>query len=274
MRGNETPFWPADWADPSRMRAVKPRRTGLTMVIDKGIGTREFHDLLELAGEYIDVYKLGFGTSALYPVPILQEKLELARAHHVTIMPGGTFYEVACQDAPVESYLARLQALGFNGIEISDGTLSISRDERTQAIARAAESGLTVFTEYGKKTAGFQAEVDELAATLEADLAAGASYVIVEARESGNVGVYDRQGEVDSSFLSAISSRLGSNANRLIWEAPRKEQQVALLTALGLDVNLGNIAATDVLALEALRRGLRGDTTRLALEGRSKPACE
>ncbi|NGQ94725.1 phosphosulfolactate synthase [Brevibacillus sp. SYP-B805] len=274
MRGNESPFWPASWIDPSLARADKPRTRGLTMVIDKGLGLHAFHDLLQLAAPYIDICKLGFGTSALYPIDILREKVELAKRYGVDIMPGGTFFELAFAQAPLESYLARLKALGFTAIEISDGTLPLSREMRLKAISRAADAGLTVYTEFGQKAAGFKAEAEALTETLRADLEAGAAYVIVEARESGNVGVFNQQGELDEPFLHDVTNQCGDLAAKLIWEAPQKDQQVALLRTLGLHVNLGNIAPADVLSVETLRRGLRGDTSAKVLRERRAAPCE
>ncbi len=265
MTGNQTPFWPADWIDPSLERAKKPRRHGLTMVIDKGLGPHSFADLMSVASAYMDVYKLGFGTCALYPPEVLRQKLEAVRESGIAVMPGGTFFEVACALDGVEAYLARIREWGFNAVEISEGTLPLTREERRRAIALAADAGLRVYTEFGKKTADFAVEPESLMKTLEADLAAGAEYVIVEARESGNVGVFNSSGKLDRLFLREIVEAAGPLASRLIWEAPGKEQQVALMEILGYEVNLGNIAPCDVLSVEALRRGLRGDTTAAVL---------
>jgi len=274
MHGNESPFWPHSWADPSCQRHGKPRVEGLTMVIDKGLGLYAFEDMLAIAADYVDICKLGFGTSVLYPIDLLRKKIERAKERGVHIMPGGTFFEIAVKQAPVESYLARVKALGFTAIEISDGTFPLSADMRRKAISLAAEAGLTVYAEFGKKDADFRAEADELLATLEQDLRAGAACMIVEARESGTVGLYDEKGQVDPSFLREVSKLAGTNSTRLIWEAPKKEQQVALMQTLGWNVNLGNIAHTDVLAVESLRRGLRADTAPLIFEQRGPAPCE
>jgi len=274
MIGNESPFWPENWQDPSLTRTAKPRTTGLTMVIDKGLGLHACEDLLQVAAPYIDVYKLGFGTTVLYPLSYLQQKIDLALSYGVTVMPGGTFFEVARMQAPTESYLARIKALGFNGIEISDGSLPISKEARLRAISLAADAGLKVFSEYGKKSACFTADLELLLQTLREDSEAGADYTIVEARESGNVGVYNQKGEVDTDFLQQVAVHAGEQANRLIWEAPQKEQQIVLMKTLGFQVNLGNIAPADVLACESLRRGLRGDTCVSILLERRKALCE
>ncbi|UFJ42926.1 phosphosulfolactate synthase [Brevibacillus humidisoli] len=274
MSGHGASFWPPVWHDPSAERTSKPRQQGLTMVIDKGLGLHSFEDVMNVSADYIDVYKLGFGTSVLYPTSLLQSKIALARMHHVQIMPGGTFFEVACTTESVEHYISIIKSLGFTAIEVSDGSLPISKERRWQAIGLAKEAGLVVYTEFGKKAASFTADLDPLLQTLDEDLRAGADYVIVEARESGNVGVFNCNGETDRSFVRDVQISAGSQASRLIWEAPRKEQQVALLETLGLATNLGNIATNDVLSVETLRRGLRGDTAHRILDERSKATCE
>jgi len=263
---------PLDWADPSGMRSQKPRTQGLTMVIDKGMGPGAFAELLETAASCIDICKLGFGTPALYPPHLLRKKLELARNCGLFIMPGGTFFEIARRRASAAQYMETLASLGFNAVEISDGTFPLSAAERQEAIACAVETGLVPFTEFGKKAARFRADRDELLKTLEEDVRAGAHYVIVEARESGTVGIFDESGKIDMSLVREIRDAAGEAAQRLIWEAPRREQQVSLLKELGARVNLGNIAPEDVLSLEALRRGLRGDTA--ALFERGNVRCE
>lgn len=273
MFNRDLPFWPAAWTDPSQSRQEKPRATGLTMVIDKGLGRAAFCDLMELAAPFIDIYKLGFGTSALYPHKFLQQKVEEAKAWNLHIMPGGTLFEIALRHSSLEEYLKQVKSIGFNAVEISDGTFPLSPELRKRAIATAVDADLVVYSEFGKKAADFRAEQEDLLQTLEADLAAGASYVIVEARESGNVGVFDGRGKVEERYLRDIHQAAGKNAGRLIWEAPQKEQQLALIKTLGTDVNLGNIAGGDVLAVETLRRGLRGDTAAMFAERRTA-ACE
>ncbi|CAM3243220.1 phosphosulfolactate synthase [Brevibacillus invocatus] len=264
---------PADWSDPSGHRCAKTHKSGLTMVIDKGTGLSAFRDSLELAAPYIDICKLGFGTTALYPPDLLQHKLQLAKAYGLHIMPGGTFFEIALRKTTSLSYMKTIAKLGFNAVEISDGTFPLSAQLRREAIVAGVEAGLTVYTEFGKKTALYRAEREELLETLSLDLAAGASHVIVEARESGTVGVFDQEGKFDEHFVLDIVEAAKANRDRLIWEAPQKEQQVSLIQTLGSNVHLGNIAYHDVLSVETLRRGLRGDTA-VSLEKRSVAPCE
>lgn len=266
----ETPTtpWPDDWIDPSQVRCKKPRYDGLTMVIDKGLGLLAFRDLLETGGPYIDICKLGFGTSVLYSASQLQEKIKGAIQHQVYIMPGGTFFEVVSQFHSVRDYLHFIHQVGFNAVEISDGTFPIPTEQREEAIRLACDLGLMVCTEYGKKASSFVAELEGLIRTVEADIRAGASFVIIEARESGNVGVFNKEGDCDLSFMSEVMKAAGPFTSRLIWEAPKKAQQVTLLDVVGNQVNLGNIAPSDVLSVEALRRGLRADTSATVIERR------
>ncbi|MGD8191557.1 phosphosulfolactate synthase [Brevibacillus ginsengisoli] len=260
-------LWPKDWFDPSKIRQAKPRSTGITMVIDKGLGFHSFCDLMEVGAPYMDICKLGFGTSALYSEQSLKRKMRIAAECNQYLMPGGTFFEIALQHDSANSYISHIRGLGFTAVEISDGTFELPFKKREEAIRYGVQAGLLVCTEYGKKASNFVAELEELVETVSQDLEAGASFIIIEARESGNVGVFNKQGELDVQFIQEVIKGVGNKAHRLIWEAPRKEQQVALLQTLGLDVNLGNIAPSDVLSVEALRRGLRADTSAFVFEG-------
>jgi len=267
------PFLPEHWANPAGHKREKPRDVGLTMVIDKGVGLTAFRDLLEMASPFLDIYKLGFGTAALYSKELLQQKLSLAARHGLHIMPGGTFFEIARRHSSVKEYMDTIKSVGFNAVEISDGTFPLCPEERRRAIAAGIEAGLVVYSEVGKKAADYRTELSELLQTLQADLDAGASHVIVEARESGTVGIFDKHGCADDRFILEIARAAGPQASRLIWEAPKKEQQVLLLRALGSGVNLGNVSCMDVLSVETLRRGLRGDTAAFMEAGRAN-ACE
>lgn len=240
-------------------RKEKPRNRGLTMVMDKGLGMRSYDDLIELANPYIDFYKLGFGTSALTPTRLLQEKIEIAHTHQIRIYPGGTFFEIAYANQAVDSYLNTLRQLGFQWIEISDGTISISQSQRKHAIEQACELGFHVITEVGKKTNGSFLTVNEIVDQASIDFSNGATYVIIEGREAGtNVGIYDREGKLDPTMIKDVCRQI--NSDSLIFEAPLKHQQVSLLQLVGNHVNLGNISPTEIIAVEALRQHLRSDT--------------
>lgn len=253
------------WADvlqPLVSRAAKPRRTGVTVVLDKGLGLAQTRDLLETAGAYIDFLKLGFGTAALYDRALLEQKLALCRQWNVATLPGGTFFEYAAAQGETEAWLQRVACLGFPTVEISDGSLDLDPDSRAAAIRLAQALGLRVLTEVGRKDAARSVPAGELRRQLDTDLANGADYVIVEGRESGQgVGIYNAEGAVDENDVLTLVAGLSAAAReRIIWEAPRKDQQIWLLRQFGCAVNLGNIAPADALAVEAQRQGLRGDT--------------
>lgn len=253
-------FWQSRLADPSGNRKKKPRTCGKTMVIDKGLGLHAFEDLLLTSGEHIDLIKLGFGTSPLYPLKVLLKKISLAHNYGIDIMPGGTFLEVAIQQKEVQSFMNTVVRLGFNALEVSDGTIELERGLRSSLIREGIDRGLNVVTEYGKKCWGSSIEEEALIETIEIDASCGASMVTVEGRESGaGVGFYDASGQAkDEQILSVIEQI--PDPTLLLWETPQKSQQVQFLKLLGPDVNLGNIAPEDILSLEALRRGLRSDT--------------
>jgi phosphosulfolactate synthase len=254
-------------ADPLAGRSAKPRTAGQTMVLDKGLGLSHTGDLLELAAPYIDYMKLGFGTPALYRAELLKAKIELIRSHGVEPYPGGTFLEVAWVQGKLPDYFTACERLGFRLVEVSDGTITLSAEERQAVIRSAQDRGLTVITEVGKKAG--EVELDPVFALrqISADLEAGAVKVIVEGRETGQgAGLYDMQGRVKGETLEVLAVGVADPAT-LLWETPAKEQQQALISRFGPNVNLGNIAPADVIALEALRRGLRSDTLKLALEG-------
>jgi phosphosulfolactate synthase len=246
--------------DPTACRSVKPRTCGKTMVMDKGLGLHAFEDLLQTSAPYIDLLKIGFGTTPLYPTDLLKRKLELARQHQIAIMPGGTFLEVAVAQDAVPDFFDTIRLLGFTAIEVSDGTIELERSVRNDLIRRGLEAGLTVFTEYGKKLWGSTINTEQLLETVLIDVRHGASLVTIEARESGTgVGIFDANGQCRDEELHSIVGQL-PDPKRILWEAPQKQQQIDLLKALGSSVNLGNIAPQDIYSLESLRRGLRSDT--------------
>jgi len=252
--------WPAALHDPSGARSRKPRTAGRTMVIDKGLGLGAFEDLLQTSGEHIDIIKLGFGTACLYPLPTLLRKIALAGAFDIEIMPGGTFLEIAESRGETERFLKTVADIGFTGVEISEGTIDLGRLRRSELIREARALGLNVYTEFGKKKWGSRIEAEELAETIRIDLACGASMVTVEGRESGTgVGVYDEAGACREEEIGRVLECV-EDRSKIMWETPRKDQQVYFLKRLGPQANLGNIAPEDVLSLEALRRGLRSDT--------------
>ncbi|NLW55583.1 MAG: phosphosulfolactate synthase, partial [Firmicutes bacterium] len=226
-------------------RSAKPRQTGCTMVSDKRLGLSETRDLLELAGEYIDLIKLTFGTSALYPETVLREKIKLIRDHGVDVYPGGTLFEVAVWQDKLEAYLEYAAELGFTGIEISDGTIFLSTRERRRAIQRAKAQGFKVITEVGKKNRT-PLSVLRMQQMIADDLEHGADKVIIEGLESGkDIGIYDRHGKIKEAEMEALVHELSCPEAILFWEAPLKSQQVSLINRFVPNVNLGNIAPED-----------------------------
>lgn len=266
MKGYKATFWPEFLHFPLGGRNGKPRSQGLTMVIDKGMGLGETKDLLIIAGRYIDFLKLGFGTSALYTKEVLEEKIQLVRSHNIDIYPGGTFLEVAVSQNKIKEYLHMAKNLGYTAIEVSDGTVKMTEKTRAETIVAAAEMGFKILTEVGKKDPRDNLSVECLLTQIKNDLKNGADWVIIEGRESGKgVGIYDASGKFIHSALEKIILSV-DDPNRLIWEAPLKHQQQDLILRLGSNVNLGNIAPREILSLEALRVGLRGDTFRTVCE--------
>jgi phosphosulfolactate synthase len=217
------------------------------------------------AADYVDYLKFSFGTSAFYDEKVLREKVEITTDAGVDVYPGGTFLEVTVWQGRYAEYLERAKALGFTAIEVSDGTLEMTDAQRADCIKRALDAGLKVVTEVGKKSPDDKIATAEMHHLVAHDLELGAAVVIVEAREGGTgVGVFDKSGAVDESEVDAIVSGV-AEPDKLMWEAPLKSQQQYMILRFGNNVNLGNIPTTDVLALEALRQGLRGDTLKRAI---------
>jgi len=244
-----------------KRRIRRPRSIGVTMVIDTGVGPVGLRDLLALAGDHVDHWKFGFGTSALMPLTALQQKLETLRQYNILTYPGGTLLEAAVVQEHCRVFMMRAAKLGFGAVEISEGTIDLPGERRRRMIDCARNAGLIPVTEVGRKDPLRQPNADELAEQALLDLAWGASWVIVEGRESGRgIGIFDQEGEVRASFLTRITSLVGDASSRLIWEAPLRSQQAYLVRHFGANVSLGNIAPQDCLCLEALRCGLRFET--------------
>lgn len=247
-------------------RSSPGRDTGVTMVIDNGLGLAASRDVLSVAGGWIDHWKLSFGTSALMPETVLQEKLALIEDAGVLVFPGGTLFESAVYNGHGNDYFEQAAALGFTAVEISEGTIELPTGQRSSYIGKAARAGLTVVSEVGKKDPVGQPGPRKLATQALSDLEAGSDWVVVEGRESGrNVGVFNPAGGVYPQAVETIARHVGNAMDRLVWEAPRKSQQVAFIHRFGPNVNLGNIDPRRVLATEALRAGLRFETLQTAV---------
>lgn len=260
-----TKAWKDVFHMPEPGRSMKPRENGFTMVLDKGLGQYEVEDLMSTAADYIDFLKFSFGTSAFYDENVLREKVEIATDAGVDVYPGGTFLEVTVWQGRYSEYLRRASELGFTGIEVSDGTMEMSDEMRADCIKRALDAGFKVLTEVGKKSPDEKVAVAEMHRLIAHDLELGAVQVIVEAREAGRgVGIFDKSGAVDEGEVDRIVAGV-ADLDKVMWEAPLKNQQQYLILRFGNNVSLGNVPTTDVLALEALRQGLRGDTLKRAL---------
>jgi phosphosulfolactate synthase len=249
-------------------RTEPPRKKGITMVIDKGHGTAGTADLLEMCGDIIDHWKCTFGTSAFVPADVLRRKLLQLSVRGIVTYPGGTLLEVAIVQGSCRTFMRHAHMLGFNAVEISDGTIPLPQRRRHNLIQCAIDHGLMPITEVGKKDPEQQLTAIEMADQAMQDLEWGAHWVTVEARESGKgIGIYDDHGSVRTEAVAEISERMGPLVERLLWEAPLKNQQTHLIQQFGPNVNLGNIPTGEVLALEALRAGLRFETfSRIAAE--------
>ena len=256
--------WEGTIEMPVTDRSTKPRTTGLTMVIDKGMGIHRLGDLILSASDYIDIVKLTFGTSAFYDKELLKEKNKKMTSASIDVMPGGTFLEIAIWQNKLEEYLDRAKELGFSAIEISDGTIDMDLGTRKNAISKARDWEFEVITEVGKKDPKEALPLSQVHRLIEEDLTNGAKKVIIEAREAGKgVGIFDTDGKIKQDEVEGIIRGV-EDIHTIMWEAPIKNQQQALIIRCGTNVNLGNIPPDEILALEALRQGVRGDTLKRA----------
>ncbi len=241
-------------------RISKPRKNGITMMLDKGMGLNAVSDLLEVSGEFVDLAKFGWGTSALHDRNLIKEKAEMYLSYDVIPYAGGTLFELAFLKNKFDEFLNESDKLGFKAVEISDGSTIIPLEDRREVISKAKEQGFKVISEVGKKDPDADHEIDitNRIDLINFDIEAGADEVLIEAREGGkDIGIYDGAGNVKEDELEALAK---TDMNKIIWEAPLKNQQTYLILKFGANVNLGNIAPEEVTALETMRRGLRGDT--------------
>jgi phosphosulfolactate synthase len=237
---------------------LPPRTAGLTHVIDKGLGPRAWEDVLETSGAYIDIVKLGWGTA--YVTLNLARKLAVLEDKPVVI--GGTFFEAVYVKDKVDEYKSWLVELGLTHVEISDGTIEIPRERKLELIADFARD-FTVLSEVGSKDGSVEFETDDWTTWLREELEAGAWKVIAEAREGGSAGIFDSSGGMRTELIGDIVDAIG--VEQIIFEAPTKSSQAWFVKQFGPTVNLGNIQPDEVIPLETLRLGLRGDTLKEVL---------
>jgi phosphosulfolactate synthase len=236
-------------------RPGKPRKDGLTMVMDKGLSLKETENFIESGGEYTDFVKFGFGTSIV--TNKLEDKLRLYRSANIRPYFGGTLFEAFAIRNMVDEYRKFIHKFKLDLVEISDGSMIMPHDTKLEYIRTFAKE-VTVISEVGSKQKGVFIPDDQWVLMMKTELETGSVKVIAEARESGTVGIYNSDGSANEKLIKTIASHI--NPSDILWEAPEGKQQVWFIKLYGPNVNLGNIAPNIVIPLECLRLGLRGDT--------------
>ena len=236
-------------------RTAKPRESGLTHVLDKGFSLDQARQFLEVAEDYVDIVKLGWGTAAV--TPNVKEKVALYQSHGIPVCFGGTFFEVCVLQGKVEEYLALVRECEMTCVEISDGTIEMAEEDKLAYLRRFAKE-FRVLSEVGSKDETVVIAPFKWVDSIKRELDAGAWKVITEGRESGTVGVYQPGGEVKEGLIDEIRSAV--DPAQLLFEAPIKKQQSWFIKQFGANVNLGNIPPDEVISVETLRVGVRGDT--------------
>ena len=236
-------------------RTERPREDGLTMVMDKGLCLRQAQDLIDGAGHLVDLVKLGFGTSFI--TPNLKEKIALYKNAGIKVYLGGTLFEAFVARGLFKDYRKLLDKFELDTAEVSDGSINLSGKEKCKFISELAKHH-TVLSEVGSKESGILISPAKWVNMMRSELDAGSWKVIAEARESGTVGIYRPSGHAHTALVNRIIAKIP--LTEILWEAPQKSQQVWFIKQMGANVNLGNIAPEEVIPLETLRLGLRGDT--------------
>lgn len=236
-------------------RTIKPRNSGLTMVMDKGISVREAEDLVSSSGPYVDIVKLGFGSSVV--TPNLKEKIAVYRDAGLAVYFGGTLLEAFIIRNQFDDYIKLVEKFNVSHIEISDGSITLPHPKKCEYI-KMLKNHAVVISEVGSKEEGIIIHPVKWIEMMQKELEAGVWKVIAEARESGTVGIYRPNGKAHVVLINKITAKV--NSDNIIWEAPLKSQQAYFIKHFGANVNLGNIAPNEVISLETLRLGLRSDT--------------
>lgn len=242
-------------------RTAQPRIEGLTMVMDKGLSLNEAENLMSVGAPHIDMVKLGFGTA--FVTPNIRQKIEVYQKAGIPVYFGGTLFEAFLIRNAFQDYISMMQDYSINYVEVSDGSINIPHAEKCGYIEKLTKFG-TVLSEVGSKDALHIIPPYKWIELMRAELEAGSTYVIAEAREAGNVGIYRGSGEVREGLVQEILTQIP--AGKIIWEAPQKAQQLYFLELIGCNVNLGNIAPSEVIPLETMRIGLRGDSFHFYLD--------
>ena len=241
-------------------RNTKPRKNGLTMVMDKGLSIEEVKNFMSVSHLHVDIVKLGFGTA--FVTPNLKEKIQIYQSFDIPVYFGGTLFEAFLIRNQLDDFINMCKDFKIDYIEVSDGSITIPHAEKCGYIEKLTKVA-TVLSEVGSKDAAHIIPPYKWIELMKAELKAGSAYVIAEAREAGNVGIYRGSGEVREGLVQEILTQISEE--KIIWEAPQKDQQLYFLELLGCNVNLGNIAPSEVIALEAMRIGLRSDSFHLYL---------
>ncbi|MCU7552165.1 phosphosulfolactate synthase [Chitinophagaceae bacterium LB-8] len=244
-------------------RTTQPRTTGLTIISDKGLSIAETESVLSISAPYIDMAKLAFGTAMV--TPFLKEKIQLYQSYNIPVFFGGLLFEAFVIRNQFNDYMKLIEDYNISLIEVSDGAIKISHEQKCDFIRQFCKIG-TVISEIGSE------DKDKVHITppykwiqlMQAELDAGSSYVIAEAKETGTVGLYRNSGEVREGLVEEILTKIP--AEKIIWEAPGKDQQLFFIKLLGCNANLGNIAPSEVIPLETMRIGLRSDSFELFLD--------
>ncbi len=236
-------------------RTQKPRQSGLTMAMDKGLSIREAEDFMQVSAEFTDIVKLGWSTALL--TPRLEDKLKVYRQAGMAVYFGGTLFEAYVVRNQFDDYLRLLDKYQMEYVEVSDGSIDLDHELKCQYIEKLAKNHI-VLSEVGSKDSGKIIPPYKWIALMRSELAAGSWKVIGEAREAGNVGLFRPTGEVREGLVEEILTEIPFES--IVWEAPQKAQQVFFIKLLGPNVNLGNIAPNEMIPLETIRLGLRGDT--------------
>ena len=243
------------------VRTSKARENGLTMMMDKGLSLRQAEDFLYSNHEHTDIIKLGFGTSII--TPNIADKIKLYQNNGMLVYAGGTLFEAFAIRKQLDDYKKYMNHIGLEMVEISDGSMSMNHNIKCDIIADFSKD-FKVISEVGSKDASVEISIENWQNWIQNELSAGSWKVITESRESGNVGIWNDDGGIKSELIDKIAKNI--IVENIIWEAPKKEQQVWFIKKFGTNVNLGNIAFDEVIPLETLRLGLRGDTFNLFLQ--------
>jgi phosphosulfolactate synthase len=236
-------------------RTEKPRETGLTMMMDKGLSIRESECFIESSGEYTDLIKIAFGTGVF--AKNIETKIRIYRQAGIRVHFGGTLFEAFIIRNCFDEFRQFLDKFKMDTVEVSDGSMTVPHDKKLEYI-RILSQQATVLSEVGSKMQGVVITPDMWVNSMKSELEAGAWKVIAEARESGTIGIYHSDGSADKELIARLDKEIGRDT--ILWEAPNKNQQVWFIGQFGANVNLGNVATGEVVALESLRLGLRGDT--------------